>query len=83
MTHNDKGLYPNDVVVATSFDLKLIQELAEGSMVLVLTDDELILRRCKLSDSQMVLSADHINISEKVVAIDQIKRVVGGEICVL
>ena len=74
MTHNDKGLYPNDVVVATSFDLKLIQELAEGSMVLVLTDDELILRRCKLSDSQMVLSADHINISEKVVAIDQIKE---------
>ena len=74
MTHNDKGLYPNDVVVATSFDLKLIQELTEGSMVLVLTDEELILRRFRLSEGQVVLSADHINISEKAVAIDQVKE---------
>lgn len=65
MTSHDKGLYPNDIVVGHYFPVDKIQELLNGTLVLVLVKGKLILRRLYLVKNTVVLRADHVNIDDK------------------
>ncbi len=59
MVSNEEGLFPNDVVVGESI---VSENLVQGDVVIVLVDDELLIRRYDASDVGYSLLADHINI---------------------
>ncbi len=65
MTSHDKGLFPNDVVIGSSFPVSKLKELENGALVLVLVEDKLILRRAYVVKSKIVLRADHSSIEDK------------------
>ncbi|MFT5926552.1 MAG: transcriptional regulator with XRE-family HTH domain [Rubritalea sp.] len=64
MTTHDKGLFPNDVVIAEKVPKNVIAKLNNGTIVLVVTDKELILRRLYVTSKGLVLRADHKNIED-------------------
>jgi hypothetical protein len=64
MTSHDKGLYPKDVVVGEKVPKNLIAKLNNGTIVLAVTDKELILRRLYVTHKGLVLRADHKNIED-------------------
>ncbi|WP_124979091.1 helix-turn-helix domain-containing protein [Nonlabens xiamenensis] len=64
MTSHDKGLYPKDVVVGEWVPSPVIKKLNNGTIVLVLTGDALILRRLYVTDKGLILRADHKNIED-------------------
>ena len=74
MTTHDKGLYPNDVVVGHYYDVSRIKELINGTLVLVLVSDKLILRRIYVLKDKIVLRADHTNIEDKEFEIKDVKE---------
>jgi transcriptional regulator with XRE-family HTH domain len=59
MVSNEEGLFPNDVVVGESTSPK---DLTQGDVVVVLVNEELLIRRYETSDSGYNLLADHVNI---------------------
>lgn len=64
MTSNDKGFYPKDVVVGQDYAIDKISDLINGTLVLVVTSDRLILRRLYHEADTIVLKADHNNIDD-------------------
>lgn len=75
MTNHNKGLYPKDVVVGERLLIEEVQKVADGTLVLILIDDELVLRRLYINDDQLVLRAEHSNIEDKRYNIDRLKEV--------
>lgn len=65
MTYHDKGFYPNDIVVGEQVLLKNLKDVNNGTLVLVLANNKLILRRLYSVGNKIVLRADHVNIEEK------------------
>ncbi len=65
MTSHDKGLFPNDIVIGHYFPVDKIKELINGTLVLILVDQKLILRRIYILKDKVVLKADHANIEDK------------------
>jgi transcriptional regulator with XRE-family HTH domain len=65
MTTYGKGLYPNDIVVGHYFPINKTKELLNGTLVLVLISEKLILRRIYVLKDKIVLRADHSNIEDK------------------
>lgn len=74
MTNHDKGLYPKDVVVGEFVPNNVIKKLNAGVVVLVLVNDELVLRRLYMENDELVLRADHKNIEDKRYDIKDIKE---------
>ena len=72
MSSNDKGFFPKDVVIAEQFDLKNIQELSDGSLVLAILNDNIIFRRYYSMGDQVVLKAEHKNIEDYIFQCDEI-----------
>ena len=66
MTSHDKGLFPNDIVIGHHYPVNKTKELINGTLVLVLAEQKLILRRIYILKDQIVLKADHKNIEDKV-----------------
>jgi transcriptional regulator with XRE-family HTH domain len=64
MTTHDKGLFPNDVVIGEKVPKNVISKLNNGTIVLAVTDKELILRRLYVTNKGLVLRADHKNIED-------------------
>jgi transcriptional regulator with XRE-family HTH domain len=64
MTSHDKGLYPKDVVIGEKVPKNVIAKLNNGTVVLAVTDKQLILRRLYVTDKGLVLRADHKNIED-------------------
>ncbi|WP_298952046.1 helix-turn-helix transcriptional regulator [uncultured Nonlabens sp.] len=78
MTTHDKGLFPKDVVVGEKVPKNVITKLNNGTVVLVVTDKTLILRRLYITDKGLVLRADHKNVDDITVdkkAVKQLWRV--------
>ena len=75
MTSHDKGLYPNDVVVGHYFPIENVKELLNGTLVLVLVEGKLILRRIYVLKNSIVLRADHVNIEDKEFDKKEIKEI--------
>jgi len=65
MTSHDKGLFPNDIVVGHYFPASKLKELLNGTLVLVLVANKLILRRIYVLKDKIVLKADHSSIEDK------------------
>lgn len=74
MTTHDKGLYPNDVVIGQYCPLDSIKSIQNGTLVLALVSNKLILRRLHVLNDDIILRADHVNIEEKVFGFDEIKE---------
>ena len=79
MSSHDQGLFPGDMVVCKECDKispKMVkQELLLNALVLVLTEDQLMLRRLALSENELILSADHINVSPVKVKIGEVQKI--------
>ncbi len=65
MTSHDKGLFPNDIVIGHYYPTDKIKDLINGTLVLILVDQKLILRRIYVLKDKVVLKADHSNIEDK------------------
>jgi transcriptional regulator with XRE-family HTH domain len=74
MSSQDKGLYPKDVVTGKHVSLEKITSVEEGSLVLVLVGDELILRHFYHENENIILKAAHKNIEDKKYAVSEIKE---------
>lgn len=59
MTNHDHGLFPNDVVIGEFVPKASHQSLENGSIVLALVADKLILRRYYCTPEKLILRADH------------------------
>jgi SOS-response transcriptional repressor LexA len=59
MVSNEEGLFPGDVVIAVRVNA---ENIAEGDVVLILTDDTMFVRRFSKTALGYVLMADHVNI---------------------
>ncbi|MFD0861438.1 helix-turn-helix domain-containing protein [Sungkyunkwania multivorans] len=74
MTSHDKGLYPDDVVIGEKVALSDVKGLKNGTLVLCLINNELILRRIYFVKSKIVLRADHKNINDKLFDVADLKE---------
>lgn len=64
MTHHDKGLFPKDVVIGELTPKSAWKKLNNGTVVLVVINNELILRRLFTTSKEFVLRADHKSIED-------------------
>ncbi len=75
MSTNDKGFYPNDIVVGHYFPINKIKELVNGTLVLVMVTNKLILRRIYTLKNKIVLRADHSNIEDVEYELKDVKEI--------
>jgi len=75
MTHHDQGLYPKDLVVGEFVPKEIYKKLENGSIVFVMVNQELILRRLYISKNKLTLRADHRNIEDKIFELSDIKEI--------
>ncbi len=64
MSSHNKGFFPNDIVIGHYFPIDKLKDLINGTLVLVLIHEKLILRRIYTLKSKIVLKADHANIED-------------------
>ena len=74
MTNHDQGLYPKDVVVGELVPKSVYKKLNNGTIVLALVNDELVLRRLYISDKSVILRAEHKNIDDKIFDLKAVKE---------
>ncbi|GAK74544.1 MULTISPECIES: helix-turn-helix domain-containing protein [Nonlabens] len=74
MTSHDKGLYPKDVIVGEKVPHKVVKKLNNGTIVLAVTENELILRRLYVTADGLVLRADHKNIDDQTITVNDLKE---------
>jgi len=74
MTSHNKGLFPNDVVVGHQHPLNKIKAIIDGTLVLVLTEQKLILRRMYILKNEVALKADHPNIDDTIIDQKSVKE---------
>ena len=75
MTSHDKGLFPNDIVIGHYYPLNKLKDLINGTLVLILVDQKLILRRAYVLKDQIVLKADHSNVEDKTFFIKDVQEI--------
>ncbi|MDX1753237.1 DNA-binding transcriptional regulator, XRE-family HTH domain [Salinimicrobium sediminis] len=74
MSSNDKGLFPKDVVIGEYVPQKEYKNLDNGSLVLVVLKDMLVLRRLYITNAKVVLRAEHKNIEEITATLKEVKE---------
>lgn len=74
MSSQDQGIFPKDLVLGTLVGKKDYSKLTNGTMVLLVTEKQIILRRIYLVKDQLILRAEHRNIDEIVLKLDQVKE---------
>lgn len=74
MTNADKGLYPKDIVVGEFVPKNIIKKLNNGVLALVLVNNELILRRLYVTNSTIVLRAEHKSTKDLTFKISDVKE---------
>jgi transcriptional regulator with XRE-family HTH domain len=74
MTSHDKGLYPKDVVIGEKVPFSVIKKLNNGTVVLCVCNQSLILRRLYSTDKGLVLRADHKNLDDIKIATKDVKE---------
>ncbi len=75
MTANDKGLYPNDIVIGEQVLLKNIGAIPEGTVVLILVNDKLMVRHLQVKEDMVFLKAAHKNIASYQFPINEVKEI--------
>ncbi|AEE18434.1 DNA-binding XRE family transcriptional regulator [Dokdonia sp. Hel_I_63] len=74
MSSNDKGLFPKDIVIGEMIPKDVYKKLNNGHLVLAVFEDQLVLRRCYLSENTITLRADHKNIDDLEFPIQEVKE---------
>lgn len=74
MTSHDKGLYPKDVVIGEKVPSSVIKKLNNGTVVLCLCDEALILRRLYSTPKGIVLRADHKNLEDIKISLKDVRE---------
>ncbi len=74
MTSHDKGLYPKDIVIGEQVPNNVIKKLNNGTVVLCLTENEIILRRLYSTSKGLVLRADHKNLDDLKISLKDVKQ---------
>ena len=64
MTSHDKGLYPKDVVIGELVPKNVIKKLNNGTVVICVCDEAIILRRLFSTSNGLILRADHKNLED-------------------
>ncbi|MEH6658359.1 helix-turn-helix domain-containing protein [Leeuwenhoekiella marinoflava] len=75
MTNQNQGLFPKDVVLGTFVKKDKYKNIEHGSIVLVLTKDQLILRKAYVINNTLVLKAEHQNIDELNFVLSEINEI--------
>lgn len=75
MTNQNQGIFPKDVVLGTLLKKDKYKHIEDGSIVLVLTKHQLILRKTYLLDNSLILKAEHQNVDEFKFAISEINEI--------
>ncbi|PQJ23029.1 helix-turn-helix domain-containing protein [Tenacibaculum sp. SG-28] len=75
MTANDKGLYPGDIVIGEQVLLKDIVSIPEGTVVLILVHDKLMVRHLQVKEDMVFLKAAHKNIAPYKFSLNEVKEV--------
>ena len=79
MSDHEKGLFPKDVVIGKFVPKKDWKKLDNGKLMLVLVADQLVLRRGYITNTNLVLRADHRVIDDITAGLDEVKEL--WEIC--
>ncbi|MFI8377998.1 helix-turn-helix domain-containing protein [Leeuwenhoekiella sp. NPDC079379] len=74
MSSQDQGLFPKDWVIGEFVALENYKKLKNGTLVLILAMNQLILRRLYIVHDQLTLRADHKSIDEITVAVSDVKE---------
>ncbi|MGI0105962.1 helix-turn-helix domain-containing protein [Salinimicrobium sp. WS361] len=64
MSSNDKGLFPKDVVIGEFVPPKDYAQIDNGCLVLVVAENQLILRKLYITKDKFILRAEHKNVEE-------------------
>ena len=74
MTMHDKGFYPKDIVVGEKTPLTVVSKLNNGTLVFVLVKGKIFFRRLYMSDSNLILRADHKSIDDEILNLSEVKE---------
>lgn len=74
MSQNDQGLFPKDIAIGEFVPPNIYKKLNNGILVLVLTEDSLILRRLFMTDKNIVLRAEHKNVDDIALNVKEVKE---------
>ncbi|SNR46564.1 DNA-binding transcriptional regulator, XRE-family HTH domain [Maribacter sedimenticola] len=75
MSKNDLGMFPKDIVIGELTPLEVHSKLNNGTLVFIVTQDDIILRRLFISSGSIVLRADHKNVEDIVLTLKDIKEI--------
>lgn len=75
MSNHDKGLFPKDTVVGEFVTKKDYKRLDNGQVLLVLAEEQLLLRRAYVTNGTLVLRADHKVIEDITVELEAVKEI--------
>ena len=75
MTNHDQGLFPKDIVIGEWVPKGILKKLNNGTMILVVTDNQFVLRRLFSTKKEIILRADHKSIEDFAVSMDDIKEI--------
>ena len=65
MSIDDDGLFPNDIVIGRKVEKKDWQKLEGLELYIIVSTDEIIVRRVLIENDSFILKADHPKIKEK------------------
>jgi len=74
MSHNDQGLFPKDIAIGELVPPSVYKKLNNGIIVLVLIEDALILRRLFITAKKIVLRAEHKNVDDIEMTVNEVKE---------
>ncbi|SFU70951.1 DNA-binding transcriptional regulator, XRE-family HTH domain [Pustulibacterium marinum] len=73
MTDHDHGLFPKDVVIGELIPKDVFKKIPNGSIVVVIANQKVILRRFYLTDKKVILRADHKSIEDITLSLKDIQ----------
>lgn len=75
MTNKDQGYFPKDIVIGEWTPKNILQKLNNGTLVLIVTENHIILRRLFTTSKNIVLRADHPSIEDLTIHTTDIKEI--------
>ncbi len=74
MAQNESGLYPKDVVIGEAIPKIRISDLEEGTLSMLLLEEDFLIRRIFINDNKIVLKADHESVPDKEINPKELKE---------
>ena len=72
MSSRGRGFFPKDIVIGKKWQPDTYTKVPAGTLVLVLTDSQLIFRRAFFSENSLILKADHDNVETVRLSLNEI-----------